>query len=119
MCWINTYLGLSDHIVNNTKKNFVSKEFKEYANTIEIRTKAVLVKAYNSVGIIKQYHSLLQQIYQIIRVKLPKVNKNVALQIAFKALNNTAGPNRLIPTLLVFKAYSRIIKSDLSLLIVT
>jgi hypothetical protein len=61
---------------------------------------------------VKRYHSLLQQIYQIMCVKLPRIDKDVALQMAFKALNNTAGPNRLIPTLLVFKAYLRIVESD-------
>jgi hypothetical protein len=112
MCWINTYLGPLDHIVSNTRKNFVSKKFKEYINTIGIRTKAMPVKAHNSVGIVEQYHSLLQQIYQIIRVKLPRVDKDVILQIAFKALNNTAGPDRLVPTLLVFKAYLCMVESD-------
>ena len=28
--------------------------------------------------------------------------------MAVKAVNNTAGPNRLVPTLLVYKAYLRI-----------
>ena len=28
--------------------------------------------------------------------------------MAIKAVNNTAGPNRLVPTLLVYRAYSRI-----------
>ena len=30
--------------------------------------------------------------------------------MAFKAINNFAGPNSLIPTLLVFKAYPRIVE---------
>ena len=32
--------------------------------------------------------------------------------MAFKAINNSIGPNSLIPTLLVFRAYPRIIKSN-------
>ena len=32
--------------------------------------------------------------------------------MAFKAINNSAGFNSLIPTLLVFKAYLYIVKSD-------
>jgi hypothetical protein len=32
--------------------------------------------------------------------------------MAFKALNDTARPNRLVPTLLVFGIYPRIAKSD-------
>jgi hypothetical protein len=34
------------------------------------------------------------------------------LQIAVKAINDLAGPNRIIPTLLVFSAYPRLTKID-------
>jgi hypothetical protein len=53
MYWIDIYLGPPDLITSNTKKNFVSKKFKEYANTIGISTKAILVEAHNSISIIK------------------------------------------------------------------
>ena len=36
--------------------------------------------------------------------------------MAVKAINNTAGPNRLVPTLLVYGAYPRISKLDPSTL---
>jgi hypothetical protein len=32
--------------------------------------------------------------------------------MAFKAINDSAGPNGLIPTLLVFRAYPYIVESD-------
>jgi valyl-tRNA synthetase len=32
--------------------------------------------------------------------------------MAFKALNNTTGPNRLVPTLLVFSAYPQMTELD-------
>jgi hypothetical protein len=38
--------------------------------------------------------------------------------MAFKAINDSAGPNSLIPTLLVFRAYLYIVKSDAPNLIV-
>ena len=34
------------------------------------------------------------------------------LQMALKAINDTAGPNGLVPTVLVFGAYPRISNSD-------
>ena len=36
--------------------------------------------------------------------------------MAIKAINNTAGPDRLVPTLLVYRAYLRIDKLDPSVL---
>ena len=44
-------------------------------------------------------------------VKISK--KKLALQIAVKAINDTASFNRLVPTLLVYKAYLRMSKLDL------
>ena len=59
MCWINSYLGLPDLITTDIGKNFVSKEFKHYAATIGVIIKSVLVELYNSIGMVKYYHSLL------------------------------------------------------------
>jgi len=39
--------------------------------------------------------------------------------MAFKAINNTAGLKGLVPILLVFRAYPRIVKSDALLPLVT
>ncbi|KAK6582999.1 hypothetical protein PZA11_004075 [Diplocarpon coronariae] len=38
--------------------------------------------------------------------------------MAVKAVNNIAGPNRIIPTLLIFKAYLRLIELDLPNLLI-
>jgi hypothetical protein len=59
MCWINIYLGSSDLITSDAGKNFVSREFREYINTIGICTKAVPVEAHNSISMVEQYYSLL------------------------------------------------------------
>ena len=47
----------------------------------------------------------LYRIYKIISSELKTVSKELTLQIAIKAVNNSAGPDRLIPILLVFSAY--------------
>jgi hypothetical protein len=54
---------------------------------------------------VERYYRPIRRIYQIISVELPNISKEIALQMAFKAINNTAGPNSLVPTLLVFGAY--------------
>ncbi len=43
----------------------------------------------------------------------------MALQMAFKAINNTIGPNRLVPTLLVYSALPRIVKYNAPLPTIT
>jgi hypothetical protein len=61
---------------------------------------------------VKHYYSPLHHIYHIIIAKLLDINKDIALQMAFKAINDFIGPNGLIPTLLVFRAYLCIVKSN-------
>jgi hypothetical protein len=63
MCWINIYLGLLDLITYDVRKNFVSKEFKQYATIMGISIKGVPVEAYNSIRIVERYYSLLRQAY--------------------------------------------------------
>jgi hypothetical protein len=70
------------------------------------------------VGIVKRYYRLICQAYFIIIAKILSISKDIALQMAFKAINNTAGPNGLVLTLLVYSVYPRITEHDpLSLLV--
>ena len=48
---------------------------------------------------------LLYYIYKIISLKLKGASKELTLQIAIKAVNNSANLDGLIPILLVFGAY--------------
>ena len=72
--------------------------------------KEVLVKAYNSISKVKRYYAPLKHLYKILQDKLKeeKVNKEMILQIAIKAINDIARLDSLILTLLVFKAYLQI-----------
>ena len=70
------------------------------------------VKAYNLVGMVKHYHGPLCCIYHIIIAELPDISKDIALQMAFKVINDSTGPNSLTLTLLVFGAYPHIVESN-------
>jgi hypothetical protein len=47
----------------------------------------------------------LRYIYKIISSELKGISKELTLQIAVKAVNDSTSPDRLIPILLVFSAY--------------
>jgi len=70
-----------------------------------IKVKEVPVKAHNSVRKVEWYHALLRRVYKIISLELEDTSEKLTLQIAIKAINDSAGPDRLVPTLLVFGAY--------------
>ena len=57
---------------------------------------------------------LLRRVYKIISLELKDVSEELTLQIAIKAINDSASLDRLVPTLLVFGAYPRITNDSLS-----
>ena len=61
---------------------------------------------------IKRYYCLLRRVYEIVSVEYLELRDKEQLQIAIKAVNNTAKLNSLVLTLLVFRAYLRLIELD-------
>jgi hypothetical protein len=72
----------------------------------------VPVKAHNSIGKVERYYGPLRQAYKILSSELPSANKEAILQIAVKAVNDSAGPDGIMPILLVFRAYPRITRDS-------
>ncbi|EED22642.1 conserved hypothetical protein [Talaromyces stipitatus ATCC 10500] len=108
MLWIDMYLGPPDFIVTDAGKNFVSKEFTQLASSVSTITVNVPVEAHWSIGVVERYHAVLRRSYEIISEEVPELAPEMALQMAVKAVNDTAGPDGYVPTLLVFGAYPRI-----------
>jgi hypothetical protein len=70
----------------------------------------VPVEAANTMGLVEHYHKPLCQAYEIINNEFKdnssgSIPKALILQMAVKAVNDTAGHDGLVPTLLVFGAY--------------
>ena len=108
MCWIDVYQGPPERIVTDAGKNFTSTEFRQNAAALAIDVEEVPVEAHNSIGKVERYHAPLRRAYQIIKSEIPGTTADVILQTAVKAINDTAGPKGLVPTLLVFGSYPRI-----------
>ena len=100
------------YILYNTRKEFVSGEFRGSTNSVNSTVIEQPVELPNLLGKIKRYYLLLRRAFQIISREYPDFPKKARLQIAVKAVNNTAGPNSLTPTLLVYGTYPRIAWSD-------
>ncbi|PHH68259.1 hypothetical protein CDD82_690 [Ophiocordyceps australis] len=67
------------------------------------------VEAHWAVGKIERAHAPLRRAYDILKQELGSTtDSDTILQMAVKALNDTAGPNGIVPTLLIFGAYLRI-----------
>jgi hypothetical protein len=59
---------------------------------------------HSAIGLNERLHSPLRRIYSKVLMNIPGLPIRVALRVAVKALNDSDGPNGLIPTLLVFGA---------------
>jgi hypothetical protein len=68
---------------------------------------------------VERYYTLLRRAFKIITEELPCAPKQFVLQIAIKAVNNTAGPDGLVSTLLVFGTYPQITTTNTPFLTVT
>ena len=106
------YLGPLEMIVHDAGTQFTSSEFVQNIKAIGSVTKCVPVEAHHSIGIVERYHRPLRRAYEIITKELPQVAKQIVLQMAVKATNDTAGPDGLVPTLLVFGTFPRMSIND-------
>ncbi len=97
-------------------KQFTSKEFAQHASSMGIRVKIVPIEAQNSIGIVERYYGPIRRAYLIVLTKIPGISRDMALQMAFKAVNDTAGPDSLVPTLLVYGALPRMVENDVKTL---
>lgn len=113
-CWIDVYIGPPDYIVTDAGSNFTGKEFHQCATSMAVCVKNIPVEAHWSIGLVERYHALLRRSYEIIyqELKGESLSRDNILQMAVKSINDTAGPNGLIPTLLVFGAFPRMTQLD-------
>jgi hypothetical protein len=112
MCWIDVYVGPPDLIVHDQGKDFASREFKQLANSVGTDLKAVPVEAHHSIGVVERYHTPIRRAFKIIQLECPELNQDMQLQMAVKAINDTAGPDGLVPTLLVYGTFPRMVIYD-------
>jgi hypothetical protein len=107
-------LGPPEIIVSDSGSEFVGTEFRQRVKQMAVEVKQVPVESHNSVGKVERYHIPLRRAYKIIRSELKDsdTDEDSCLQMAVKAINDTARTDGLVPTLLVFGAYPRISATD-------
>lgn len=108
-CWINVYIGPPDTVSHDAGTNFASAEFRNNARIMGITCRQVPVEAHNSIGKVERYHGPAERAFSILWAELNgSMTEAAVLQLTWKCLNDTVGPDGLVPTLLVFGTYPRI-----------
>lgn len=103
------YIGPPDLILHDAGKQFLSNAFQRNARIFHITTKSVPVEAAQTMSLVERYHDLVRRAVRIIENECPDIDFPTALQIAVRVINDTAGPDGFVSTLLVFGALPRLV----------
>jgi Reverse transcriptase (RNA-dependent DNA polymerase) len=106
-CWCTLYLGYPDKLRVDSGSVFTSTRFAEITGNAGISLQVSGVESHNSLGSGERYHEPLRRTYLKVRMDYPQIQPQLALRLAIKALNDTAGPEGLVPSLLVFGVLPR------------
>lgn len=108
MLCFDTYQGPPGNLTHDAGTNFESSEFRTEAKLMGVTCKQVPTEAHGSVGKIQRYLAPLRRAWDILHAELSNsMSDEAILQMVVKAVNDTAGPDGLVPTLLVFGEYPR------------
>ena len=109
------YIGHPDVIRVDQESAFTSPEFETLANRNGINIQLLGVQSHNAIGVEERYHSPLRRIFEKIFEEVPNIDPHWALQLAVKSMNDTVGPDGLVPSMLVFGVMPRFppIRADL------
>jgi hypothetical protein len=79
-----------------------------------IEIKEISVETHNNIGKIERYYQPLRRVYKIIRDEFQDgINAKTTLQITIKAINDSAGLDGIMLTLLVFRAYPKMTEGSI------
>jgi hypothetical protein len=112
-------LRSSDVITADADKQFVAREFKQYADNMRITIKTILVETHHSIEMMKRVHDSLRRVYAIITIEISNIDLEITLQMTFKVISDSIELDDLIFILLVFEAYLRMIEMNVSSLTIT
>lgn len=81
---------------------FTSVKWTRLCDKVGVTVQESGIEHHNALGSGERYHDPLRRIFIKIRHESPSVKPKLDLRIALKAMNDTMGPEGLVPTLLVF-----------------
>eukprot|EP00171_Calliarthron_tuberculosum_P023596 IDg23596t1 len=108
LAWIDVLSGAPDIIRADAGRQFSSKEFKDSASAMGIHVSIVPTEAHNKIGLIERYHKIVRTIYEKLKIDTSDMSRESRLSMTFRCVNDTAGYDGIVPTLLVFGTYPKI-----------
>jgi hypothetical protein len=81
---------------------FLGHKWRERCRQASIILRATETESHNSLGDGETYHSMLRRIYSKVSLNHSNLPGELRLALSVKAMNDTAGPNGMVPFLLLF-----------------
>ena len=102
MCWMNVLNGSPDIIRADAGRQFDSKLFKDRARAEGVVVKIVPTEAHHKIGKVERYHEVVRRVYEKLKHDDPTMSPELRLSTTFRCINDSAGTDGIVPTLLVF-----------------
>lgn len=106
--WSHVFIEYPDHIIVGQGPQFVSENFKRQFQVNGVKFQLSRVELHNAIGGEERYHAFLRKVYYRFSVSHHVLYPELTLQISIKVVNETAGPQVLASTLLVFEVIPRL-----------
>jgi hypothetical protein len=94
-CWATVYVGLPDVFRVDAGSAFTCELFQRLSSSHGINLQYSGVESHNSIGTGETLHSTLRRVYNRMISENPDIDPEPALQLAVKALNDTANADGL------------------------
>ena len=101
MSWSSIYTGLRNTMVVDEGSQF-RKVFTELATIHDVNVEKTDIESHNSLGTGERYHKPLRDTYLKLKIDHPTMQRQILLALYIKAMNDTLGPEGIVPSALVF-----------------
>lgn len=100
--WVHPYAGHPQTMHVDQAPQFSSPVWRALVTSAGTDLVLSGVESHNALGAGERYHAFLRMVYRKVRASHAAVPQEAVLGMAVAAMNQTAGPRGLVPTLLVF-----------------
>lgn len=100
--WASVYVGYPSVLRLDQEASFCSEFFKDVslAHGIDLRFSGI--KSHHSVGPGERYHAPFRRVFRITLNRYPSLDSETVLRYSVEAMNDSVGPEGLVPSFLVY-----------------
>ena len=100
-CWSSVYTGLPNKIRVDQGTAF-GASFISLTKASDVDVVRTGIESHSSMGIGERYHAPLRNTFRKLKLEYPRVKPSLLLSMSVFAMNNTLGPEGVVPSVLVF-----------------